>query len=381
MTGRCLVVPNLCPSTPCPALLHIGCASGFSGDRSDGAPAVVRTLARGGTLIFETLAERTLALAQLARNEDPRLSTTAMPRSPFISAAPPASPATAATARPPWCTLARGGGTLIFETLAERTLALAQLARNEDPRLGYEPLLDDLVGPVLGDCQRHGIAIVSNFGAANPQARRGASRNWPRGRAAAHRGGARRCAGRARTARPAAPTAGRGAGRPGRGQRDRVPGRGRDRPGVGRGRADRGRRPRGGSFVDAGTGAGPFRLGRGRLAPSGTRHHRRPHAGMRPAGHGRLLQRAGLEGRAGSAPSRLPHRRDPVRWRVRHRQGRRHRRHGRCPHGQGTAAVRSPRSRPLSDAGRDRRPEPGPRGRAGRRPRGGARRHRSCPSR
>ena len=79
---------------------------------------------------------------------------------------------------------ARGGGTLIFETLAERTLALAQLARNEDPRLGYEPLLDDLVGPVLGDCQRHGIAIVSNFGAANPQARRGASRNWPRGRAA-----------------------------------------------------------------------------------------------------------------------------------------------------------------------------------------------------
>ena len=64
---------------------------------------------------------------------------------------------------------ARGGGTLIFETLAERTLALAQLARNEDPRLGYEPLLDDLVGPVLGDCQRHGIAIVSNFGAANPQ--------------------------------------------------------------------------------------------------------------------------------------------------------------------------------------------------------------------
>ena len=48
-------------------------------------------------------------------------------------------------------------------------MALAQLARNEDPRLGYEPLLDDLVGPVLGDCQRHGIAIVSNFGAANPQ--------------------------------------------------------------------------------------------------------------------------------------------------------------------------------------------------------------------
>ena len=84
------------------------------------------------------------------------------------------------------CARWRGGGTLIFETLAERTLALAQLARNEDPRLGYEPLLDDLVGPVLGDCQRHGIAIVSNFGAANPQgaARRiaelAARQGWPR---------------------------------------------------------------------------------------------------------------------------------------------------------------------------------------------------------
>lgn len=90
--------------------LLIGCASGFSGDRSDGAAAVVRTLA------------------------------------------------------------AQGGGTLIFETLAERTLALAQLARNDDPSRGYEPLLDELVSPVLADCLRHGINIVSNFGAANPAA-------------------------------------------------------------------------------------------------------------------------------------------------------------------------------------------------------------------
>lgn len=92
------------------APLHIGCASGFSGDRSDGAAAVVRTL------------------------------------------------------------IARGGGVLIYETLAERTLALAQLARNEDPERGYEPLLDELVGPVLADCLRHGIRIVGNFGAANPAA-------------------------------------------------------------------------------------------------------------------------------------------------------------------------------------------------------------------
>jgi len=90
--------------------LLVGCASGFSGDRTDGARAVVDTLA------------------------------------------------------------ARGGGTLIFETLAERTLALAQLARNADPAAGYEPLLDDLVGPVLGDCLRRDIRIVGNFGAANPPA-------------------------------------------------------------------------------------------------------------------------------------------------------------------------------------------------------------------
>jgi hypothetical protein len=62
---------------------------------------------------------------------------------------------------------------LIFETLAERTLALAQLARRGDPDAGYEPLLDDLVGPILATCLANGIRIVSNFGAANP---RGAAR-------------------------------------------------------------------------------------------------------------------------------------------------------------------------------------------------------------
>jgi hypothetical protein len=61
-----------------------------------------------------------------------------------------------------------GPSVLIFETLAERTLALAQLARRQDPSAGYEPLLDDLVGPVLARCLAHGVRIVSNFGAANP---------------------------------------------------------------------------------------------------------------------------------------------------------------------------------------------------------------------
>jgi hypothetical protein len=57
---------------------------------------------------------------------------------------------------------------LMFETLAERTLALAQLARRTNPDGGYEPLLDDFLRPVLARCLAHGIRIVSNFGAANP---------------------------------------------------------------------------------------------------------------------------------------------------------------------------------------------------------------------
>ena len=58
---------------------------------------------------------------------------------------------------------------LIFENLAERTLAFAQLAKRANPALGYEPLLDAELRPILADCIRHGIAIVSNFGAANPR--------------------------------------------------------------------------------------------------------------------------------------------------------------------------------------------------------------------
>ncbi len=67
--------------------------------------------------------------------------------------------------------IARGEpAVLIFETLAERTLALAQLARQRDPESGFEPLLDEMLRPVLADCLAHGIPIVGNFGAANPPA-------------------------------------------------------------------------------------------------------------------------------------------------------------------------------------------------------------------
>jgi len=101
--------------TLCPLL--IGCAAGFSGDRTDAAGPVVDTL-------IERLAQGPCGQRAF----------------------------------------------LIFETLAERTLALAQLRRRADPEAGYEPLLDAMLRPVLARCLLHGIRIVSNFGAANPRA-------------------------------------------------------------------------------------------------------------------------------------------------------------------------------------------------------------------
>lgn len=65
----------------------------------------------------------------------------------------------------------RGGpSVLIFEVLAERTLALAQLDKRRDPQRGYAPMMEAMLAPVLERCVRHGIPIVSNFGAANPRA-------------------------------------------------------------------------------------------------------------------------------------------------------------------------------------------------------------------
>lgn len=96
--------------------LLIGCAAGFSGDRVDAAGPVVDSL-----------------VARCAAHPGQRAF-------------------------------------LVFETLAERTLALAQLRRRADPDAGFEPLLDDMLRPVLARCLQHGIRIVSNFGAANPRA-------------------------------------------------------------------------------------------------------------------------------------------------------------------------------------------------------------------
>jgi len=89
--------------------VFIGCGAGFSGDRFDAAVPVVATLAK-------------------------------LPGPRF----------------------------LIYEVLAERTLAIAQRLKRENPDHGYSPFLDHYLPLVLADCRRHSIRIVTNMGSANP---------------------------------------------------------------------------------------------------------------------------------------------------------------------------------------------------------------------
>jgi hypothetical protein len=72
--------------------------------------------------------------------------------------------------------LARAGQLdyLIFECLAERTIALAQLERLHRPEAGYDPLLGERMRGVLpylrGGAGRKPFRIITNMGAAHPQA-------------------------------------------------------------------------------------------------------------------------------------------------------------------------------------------------------------------
>ena len=57
---------------------------------------------------------------------------------------------------------------LVFECLAERTIALAQEARAKDPSRGFDPMLERRLEAVLPACRERGVTIVTNMGAANP---------------------------------------------------------------------------------------------------------------------------------------------------------------------------------------------------------------------
>ncbi|MGJ5008151.1 acyclic terpene utilization AtuA family protein [Bradyrhizobium oligotrophicum] len=72
---------------------------------------------------------------------------------------------------------AKGGlNYLVFECLAERTIALAQQARMKDPAAGYDPLLAARMQAVLPICRANKVRIVTNMGAANPVAAAEATR-------------------------------------------------------------------------------------------------------------------------------------------------------------------------------------------------------------
>lgn len=58
---------------------------------------------------------------------------------------------------------------LVFECLAERTIALAQQRRQADPAAGYDPMLERRMRAILPVQARKGFRIISNMGAANPK--------------------------------------------------------------------------------------------------------------------------------------------------------------------------------------------------------------------
>ncbi len=59
---------------------------------------------------------------------------------------------------------------LVLEVLGERTVALAQLRKLENPRLGYDAMLARRMEALLPVLARKGTRLVTNMGAANPLA-------------------------------------------------------------------------------------------------------------------------------------------------------------------------------------------------------------------
>jgi hypothetical protein len=66
---------------------------------------------------------------------------------------------------------------IVFECLAERTIALAQQARQRDAKAGFDPLLAARFRAVLPACRTEGVKLITNMGAANPVAAAEATRD------------------------------------------------------------------------------------------------------------------------------------------------------------------------------------------------------------
>ena len=59
---------------------------------------------------------------------------------------------------------------IIFECLAERTISLAQKAKQSHPALGYNELFEYRFEKILDALKEHKVKVVTNMGAANPAA-------------------------------------------------------------------------------------------------------------------------------------------------------------------------------------------------------------------
>ena len=57
---------------------------------------------------------------------------------------------------------------IIFECLAERTIALAQLEKLSQPERGYNPLFEYRMEKILAALKKHPVRVITNMGAANP---------------------------------------------------------------------------------------------------------------------------------------------------------------------------------------------------------------------
>jgi len=57
---------------------------------------------------------------------------------------------------------------LVFECLAERTIAIGQKQKRQNPEKGYNELLEKRMRAVLMSCYQNNIRILTNMGAANP---------------------------------------------------------------------------------------------------------------------------------------------------------------------------------------------------------------------
>ena len=59
---------------------------------------------------------------------------------------------------------------IVFECLAERTIALAHQAKARDLGAGFDPLLEERMEAILPEARRRGVRVITNMGAANPPA-------------------------------------------------------------------------------------------------------------------------------------------------------------------------------------------------------------------